>query len=157
MIPSAVESLRRGIELERERFRGKPFIVATTEREYDYDGATETFALREGFSGEEPAIEYATRCAHAALNARDDSWRLIETKGQPPFSQRTPRETVTLAFQARFKLATDSGYDSVYFEADVLHVKDPEIIGCELFTYLAAESEVAWYLVKRGEAHVTEK
>jgi len=159
LIPSAVEALRRGLERERERLRGKPFVVIATRHEFDYDGLAEYVELLDGFSAEDRAVEYAERSAEVARRSTlaEPScgryrWQVVEGAWSPLFDDRQDCEHVRRVFRERLKMANGSGYESKYFEFDVLHVSATEIVGPELFAYLGTESEVTWYLIRLGEA-----
>lgn len=156
---SAVESLRRGIELERERFRGKRFVFVGSRYDEDYDGPLQYVDLLGGFQTEVAAVGYAERWAVTARQAAltqaskgDPPWRLAAYGSGPHWDhRRQDREFVRCVFHEQFRVA-DSGYESKYFEFDVLHVTSAEVIGTELFTYLGREFGVTWHLINRGEA-----
>ena len=159
LIPSAFEALQRGLERERERLRSKPFVVMATRYEFDYDGFAEYIDLLDGFTAEDGAVEYAR---HSVEVARRNTlaepsyggyrWQVVEGEWSPLFVDRQDCEHIRRVFRTQLKMVTGSGYDSRYFEFDVLHISAAEIIGPELFAYIGAEIEVTWYLIKLGEA-----
>ncbi len=64
LIPSAMRDLQRGIEREKDRLAGKPFVVVMTCQVLDYDGLAGELALLAGFTDKATAIQYAqTRAA----------------------------------------------------------------------------------------------
>ena len=63
-------ALQRGIEREKERPRGKPFISLSLRHEFDYDGLTEYLELVEGFDDKALAILNARRYAEGSSLSR---------------------------------------------------------------------------------------
>lgn len=158
LIPSAVEALRRGVELERKRFRGKPFVFVGSRYEIDYDGPLEYVDLFEGFETEDTAVGYAERWVVTARQAAlteasygDYHWRWAAYGSGPQWDHhRQDRGFVRRVFHEQFKVDHSSEYESKYFEFDVLHVSGPDVIGTELFTYLGMEFGVTGHLMDRG-------
>jgi hypothetical protein len=160
LIPSAFAALNRGIDKERARFRGKPFVVVAQRHEFDFDGLTEYLELLEGFVDQPPAILYARQKAEGALSRElsepsygDYQWQLVEARQPYPFNLPCPESsTVNRVFSDSFKVANGSGYDSKYIGFEVLYVTSAEIISPELFSFLKAESEWVSFLISRGES-----
>ncbi len=158
LIPSALRDLQRGIEREKDRLIGKPFVVVMTCQVLDYDGLTGELALLEGFTDKATAIQYAQTRATATLAQAlaepppwgDHGWRLVEDSALPRSYRRRPTATIASVFTRRLEVATGTGYDCKQFEFDVLHVAAAEIVGPELFCFLDAEGDWTSYLIERG-------
>jgi hypothetical protein len=159
LAPAGVEALQRGIAAERERFRGKPFVVVETRYEFDYDGLTEYFELLDGFPTGPEAIAYAKQKADDARRAvlaepsyASYHWKVIEAAVRTEFEVSAEHPSVRHEYHELFKVENGSGYDHRDYFIDVLHIATEEIIGTELFTYIGAESKMTRYLMNRGMA-----
>lgn len=159
LIPSAFAALQRGIQRERERFRGKPFVAVAQRCEIDYDGLWKYFDLIEGFADQPTAVNHVRRQAEAALSSAIAEpsygtyrWQVVDPSVAPLFFQKGPNNpSINSVFCERFKVANGSGYDSKYFEFEVLHVTSAEIIGPELFSFVGGTFEWTSFLISRGE------
>jgi hypothetical protein len=158
-IPSAFAALQRGIKREKERFREKPFVLLSLRREFDYDGLWDYLELIEGFCDQAAAKLSARRHAEVALDralAKPSyggyQWHKVEPRQWSFFHRKTTSDAIQSVFTERFTVTNGSGFDSIYFEFEVLHVRTPDVIGSELFCFIDAESEWASFLVRRGES-----
>lgn len=157
-VPDAVEVLKLGMEAERARFRGKPFVVLVRRSEFNYDGLRESLEFLEGFPAADEALAHARSCAEAARNTTanepcygDRRWRVVDGPRTSQSQDRTETGPVRTIFVERFQMENGSGYDVRYFTYGVLEIQGPDIIDCELFTYLDSEWEITSYLMRRGK------
>ncbi len=159
LIPTAVDDLKRGIEVECERFRDLPYIVIQVVRDFDYDGLTVDLTFLAGFPDEAAAVIYAQRSAAevcavelARPSDGDYRWHIVEPVTSVLFPARSDSELVRRVSSERFKVANGSGYDSKYFEFEVIHVSATEPIGPELFEFLGSEAELTRHFLRCGES-----
>ena len=157
LIPSAFDALTRGIERERKRLFGLSFLTLTFHEEYDYDGLWERLHLLEGFSDEETAIHYVDQLTERTLSEclaepsyGDYRWRRDASRDNERFKANHETSVVRCRHLRSFKVLNDSGYDSEYFQFEVLRVNHPAALGPDLFTYLEAEFEWVRYLISKG-------
>ncbi len=159
LIPSAFDALTRGIERERTRLFGFSFLTLTFRQEYDYDGLMEDLQLLQGFSDEAAAVRYVDQLAKQALPASlaapsygNYRWRHDPSRDNERFKAGHESSFVRCVHLRSFKILNDSGYDSKYFQFEVLCVSHPSVFGPNLFTYYDAESEWVAYFISKGEA-----
>jgi hypothetical protein len=149
-----------GIARERERFRGKPFVLLCLRYDRGPEGLFSSLELIEGFVEKDSAILKARQQADRALaralapNAHPSGayrWEQVEPKW-PPFrpQEKTHTETITSVFAQRFQVEDRCALEWKYFKFEVLHVRTPDIIGPELFCFI--DDEWAWqsFFVERG-------
>jgi hypothetical protein len=158
LIPSAFDALTHGIERERIRLFGLSFLTLTFRQEYDYDGLTEYLHLLEGFSDEATAIHYVEQLTEQTLSASlaepsygNYKWRHDTSRDNERFKAKHESSLVRCRHLTSFKILNDSGYDSKYFQFEVLRVNHPAVLGPDLFTYYDAESEWVAYFISKGE------
>ncbi len=158
MIPSAFDALTRGIERERSRLSGLSFLTLAFRQAYDYDGLSENLELLEGFSDEAVAIHYVEQLTEQALSASlaapgygNYVWRHDPSRDNQRFKANHESSLVRGVHFRSFKVLNDSGYDSKYFQVEVVRVNYPAVFGPDLLTYYDAESEWVAYFVSKGE------
>jgi len=158
LIPSAFDALTRGIERERIRLIGLSFLTLTFRQEYDYDGLMEYLQLLEGFSDEATAIHYVEQLTEQTLSASLEEpsygnykWRHDASRDNERFKAKHESSLVRCIHLKSFKILNDSGYDSKYFQFEVLGVNYPAVVGSDLFTYFDAEAEWVDYFISKGE------
>jgi len=159
IIPSAFEALARGIERERNRLSGSAFLALTFRQEFDYDGLTEYLELLRGFSDEAVAIHYVEETAAQALTAslttpsysEHRRWRHDQSRDNERFKEKHESPFVRGVHLRGFKTLNDSGFDSIYFQFEVVRVSDPSVIGPDLLSYFDAESEWVDYFISKGK------
>ena len=154
LIPSAFDALMLGIERERMRFFGLPFVTLIFRQEYDYDGLTVYLQLLEGFSDEANAILHIEQLAEQSLSESlaepsdgKYKWRHDVSRDNERFKAKHESSLVRGIHLNSFKILNDSGYDTKYFQFEVLRVNHPAVLGPDLFMYFDAEDEWASYLI----------
>ncbi len=159
MIPSAFEALTRGMERERRRLSGSAFLALAFRQEFDYDGLTCYLELLQGFRDEAAAIhaveEAAGQALSRALTAPSYSphrpWRRDPARNNQRFVEKHESPLVRGVHLRSFRVLNDSGFDSIYFQFEVLRVDDPSAIGPDLLSYFDAESEWVDYFISKGQ------
>jgi hypothetical protein len=159
LIPSAFDALTRGIERERTRVSGSNYLALTFRREFDYDGLMEYLQLLNGFSDEVTAIHYVDELAAQALSTSLTApsygerrrWRHDPSRDNERFKDKHESPLVWGVHLRSFKTLNDSGFDSIYFQFEVVRVNDPSVIGPDLLSYLDAESEWVDYFISKGK------
>jgi len=158
LIPSDFDALKRGIERERVRLFGLPFLTLTFRKEFDYDGLMEYLQLLEGFSDEATAIHYVEQLTEQTLSASlvapsygDYIWRHDASRDNECIKARHEGSLVRCIHLRSFRITLDSGYDIKYFQFEVLCVNHPGVLGPDLFSYYDAESEWVDYLKSKGK------
>ncbi len=158
LIPSAFDALTRGIEREKSRLSGLSFLTLTFRQEYDYDGLTENLQLLEGFSDEATAVHYVEQLTEQALSASlavpsygNYRWRHDPSRDNECFKAKHESSLVRCVYLRSFKVLNDSGYDSKYFQFEVVCVDYPSVFGPDLLTYYDAEPEWVAYFISKGE------
>jgi hypothetical protein len=161
-IPSAVESVRRGIDKERERFHGKPFVVVATSYYVDYSNSGIRIQLIDGFSTEDEAVSCALKNAEdavkrtKAIKAYDTyEWEVVYWPCMISMTEREDSEHVQRRFYEIISLTCDSGYDYKQFVFEVLYVDAAETIGPELLMYLGESHELFSFFGDQGCAQST--
>ena len=160
LIPTAFEALQRGIAREKERFQNKPFILYSLVRDSDYDSADMDYLeLIEGFTDQASAIRQSrTHAGEALSRALAETgygslpWRQVyHTWGPVLPVENKKSDVLKRVFEERFKVASRTGYYSMYYSFEVLHVRTLDIIGPELFCFIDAEWAWISFLTGRGE------
>jgi len=159
LIPSGFDALLRGIEREKARLSGLAFLTLTFRQQYDYDGLMEDLQLLEGFSDKAAAIDYVEQLAEQTLSASlaepsyggHYTWRHDAPRDNERFKEKHESSLVRCIHLRSFRITLDSGYDSKYFQFEVLRVNDPAVVGPDLFAYYDAEFEWEVYFLSKGE------
>jgi len=156
-ITSFVRKVEAGLQAERQRLQGKPYIVFVWRHVFVYDGLTEYVDALESFLTADQAL------AFAYLNAKEakESALATQTYGNYKWKQgnggngwgyfeKHEQPKIDVIGRERFYMENGSGYDFFYTEYLALHVQAPEILGNELFSYLGNEYEIMRYLSEVG-------
>jgi hypothetical protein len=160
LVPAAFAAVQEGLRRERDRLGSRPFVALVFRQDYDADGLGETLELLESFADPAAAVDFVEKAAEAALAAAlaepsygPYSWRLDEPPGASSRYKRGPAGTAVDSVHARtFKLVNGSGYDSKYFQFEVVRVAGGEVVGPALFSFVDAEPEWTSFLISRGSA-----
>ena len=157
LIPAAFDACQRGIELERNRLAGASYITLAFRREFDFDGLTEYLDLTEGFSELSAAVRFVNDLAMRTLPPAlaepgygHYTWRHDARRDNERFIAGHESTLVKCSYLRSFRVLTDSGYDSKYFQFEVLTISSPMIVGAPLFSYLMQEQEWVCYFVAKG-------
>lgn len=158
LIPSAMSKLSQGIERERARLKGFPFITIEFSKEFDYDGLNEDLKLHAGFMDAASAIDYVNQNVEQTMatllaEPRDDywKWRHDLSSDNERFKSNHECDLVRGVHLRSFKLLSKSPYDSIYFQLEVLHVSDNAAFGPDFFSYFDADWEWWHYMMSKGE------
>jgi hypothetical protein len=154
-IPSAFAALTRGIEREKARLSGLPYLGLMFRREFDYDGATEYLELLRGFSDQGAAVHYAEELAAQILAdslAESPDWRVDTSWDNARVKPAHDGASVQCAHLRSFRVFDgSSGFNSKYFQIEVLCVDPLDGVGQNLFAYLDAGDEWVSYFISRGK------
>ena len=158
LISSAFDALKRGIERERVRLFGSSFLTLAFCQDYDLDGLMEYLQLLEGSSDEATAIHSVDQRTEQALAASlaepsyaNYKWHHDVSRNNDRFKAKHESSLVRCIHLRSFKVLNDSGYDSKYFQFEVLRVDQPAVFWPDLFSYYDAESEWVAYFISKGE------
>jgi hypothetical protein len=159
LIPSAFEALTRGLERERTRLSGSALLALAFRQEFDYDGLTCYLELVKGFRDEAAAIHSVEEAAGQALStaltapsySQHRRWRRDPSRDNERFTEKHESPLVRGVHLRSFKVLNDSGFDSIYFQFEVVRVSDPSVIGPDLLSYFDAESEWVDYFISKGK------
>lgn len=158
LIPSAFDALTRGIERERIRLFGLPFLTLTFSQDYDMDGLMEYLQLLEGFSDEASAIHYVEQLTEQTLSASlgkpgygNYKWRHDASRDNERVKAKHESSLVRCIHLKSFRITLDSGYDIKYFQFEVLCVNLPAVVGPDLLTYYDAQNEWEDYFISKGK------
>jgi len=158
LIPSAFDALTRGIERERNRLSGLSYLTLTFRQDYDCDGLMEDLQLLEGFSDEATAIHYVEQLTEQTLSASlaapsygNYRWCHDPSRDNERFKEKHETSLVRCVHLRSFRVLNYSGYDSKYFQFEVVYVNYPSVFGPDLLTYYDAELEWVAYFISKGE------
>jgi hypothetical protein len=157
LIPSAFASFQRGMDKEKARFIGKPFVVLKWRGQIDYDSCEKYCEFLEDFDNKFAALEYARQQVETALTLAlqepDHPWQLVSRTTPSSHPLRPDTCTICNVFSESFEVNGGMGYFSREVEIEVLHVSDNEIIGVNLLSFLERESSsLTSYFIERGES-----
>lgn len=157
LIPSAVDAAIRGVEREKIRLAGSTYLALLFRREYDYDGLTKYLQILEGFTDESAAVDYVNQVAERTLvvllSVRENGnrrWFHDVSCNGIRFVENHDSPLVQGVHMKSFRVRYSLGYDSKYFQFEVLRVRNPVVIGPDLFGYFDEEGAWAHYLIERG-------
>ncbi len=158
LISGAHFELQRGLFRERERLRGRPWLLLLKRNEIEVDGSWyDRIELVDTFDREKEAVDAAAVGLQAAFQEDQhkrygaEDWRL-EAKGPEvkAMSISGPRESrLRSAFRYGYKLRR-FGLHIRYGVIDIVRVNPERVVDDDLFDYLGAESEVIAYLCEKG-------
>ena len=133
-------------------------LTLSFRQEFDYDGLMDFLELLEGFSDEVTAIHYVEQLSEQTFSTSlalpasygNYKWHHDETRDNEHFKANHENSFIQCIFLRSFKILTNSGFESKYFQFEVIFVKLPEIIGPDLFNYFDAEDEWVDYFESKG-------
>jgi hypothetical protein len=156
--PPTLDAMTHGIELEKARLAGMPFLTLRFDQESLHGGLKESLQVLEGFSDEASAIRHVDQLADQALTASlaapgpgESTWC---HDGADDNARTTPCQEgsrVRCVHLRSFRLTLDTGRDTKSVQFEVLRVGLPEVIGPDLFAYYDAETEWVKYLYSKGK------
>lgn len=159
LIPSARDALLSGFECEKNRLDGLPFITVLYLQDYDEDGLMKSLQLFEGFTDKASAVQSLDQLVERTLL---DS---IETTGDEPYRSRQDQQKDNIRFVQghenagvcsvylrSFKTQIFPGFDSKYFQYEVLHLRRPKAFGPDLFAYFNDERVWVDYFILKAAA-----
>ena len=157
LVTSSFDTLMRGLEREKARLLGLPFITFCFKQAYDYDGLTESLELLEGFSEQANAIAYLDQLTEESLaeallepGLGNSKWQDNVLRDNLFVKPCLPESVVQGIYHRSFELSLDTGYDKKNFMFEVLHISIVDAIGTDLFNYRDAESEWVNYFMSKG-------
>jgi hypothetical protein len=159
-ITSFIAAVESGLQAERKRLGGNPYVVVASRHQYDYDGLTQYVDLVEAFPSQELALAFAHQASKTALVKALDmptygSYKWHQVDGWSEYFNRCKQPQVHVIGSERLHLENGSGFDLIYIEHLILHIQASEPLGNELFAYLGDEYEVMRYLSMRSEPRST--
>jgi len=159
MIPESFFELKRGLDLERERLRGRPWLALLKRDEIESDGSRyDRIELMETFDQEEVAIEAAGNRLVAALEEDrqvrfgNREWRVVASGPEvKAFTMQAEKAGRLISnFHYGYKLMLGD-FNIRYCVAHVVRVDPDRVIDDDLFDWLGAEQELIGYLCEKGK------
>ena len=155
--PADFDVLTRGIERERTRLLGLPFLTLRFNKDVDYDGLDDSLEILEGFSDEASAIHQVDQLAEQTLTAYlarrgyGNTWRHNVSRDDLRIESNHEGPLVRCIHLRSFEIALDTGYNSMNFQFEVLSVDLPAGLGSGLFAYYDAQWEWQQYFISKGK------
>lgn len=154
---SAFQAAIVGLRSESLRLEGCRHILIEFRKEFDIDGLTEYVDILEGFLNEKSAEDYADLSLAASIAkvlSRSESetrkWQVDKSSLDQRFKDKDESKCATGGSLRSFRASNGSGFDTVYVQLEVVHVRCKPVLGEDVFSFYDASSEWISYLIEKG-------
>ncbi len=154
---SFADGVERGIECERSRLAGHPYLIVQFTQVYNYDGLDENLQLLDSFADKKSAIRFVEQFSEQTLaeslepgKYKPGNWQHDRSYDNRRFKPARQSSHVKGVHLKSFRTVSDSGYDSKKVQFEVLKLSSSSSFGPELFNYYDAESEWRYYFRSKG-------
>jgi hypothetical protein len=154
---SFADAVERGIECERSRLAGHPYLTVQFTQVYNYDGLDENLQLLDSFADKKSAIRFVEQFSEQTLaeslgpgKYKPGNWQHDRSYDNRRFKPARQSSHVKGVHLKSFRTVSDSGYDSKKVQFEVLNLSSSSSFGPELFNYYDAESEWRYYFRSKG-------